>query len=48
MKFRTLKSSNIEGAHFDPATGTRYVVLEANYGYSTGITRGGQLFLRSD
>lgn len=22
MKFRTLKSSNIEGAHFDPATGT--------------------------
>ena len=28
---------------FDPATGTRYIALEANYGYSAGITNAGRL-----
>jgi len=33
---------------FDPATGTRYVALEANYGYSAGITNAGRIFKRLD
>jgi hypothetical protein len=34
--------------HFDNNTGTRYVNLEANYGYSVGITMGGSIFKRTD
>lgn len=34
--------------YFDPGTGTRYVALEANYGYSTGITNAGRVFKRLD
>ncbi len=29
--------------HYDNNTGTRYLNLEANYGYSTGITTGGRI-----
>ena len=32
----------------DPATGTRYVTLECNYGYSAGITNGARLVKRLD
>lgn len=33
---------------YDPATGTRYVALEANYGYSAGITNAGRIIKRTD
>lgn len=33
---------------YDPLTACRYVVLEANYGYSAGITLGGSIIKRTD
>lgn len=33
---------------FDPLSGTRYVALEANYGYSAGITNGARIIKRTD
>jgi hypothetical protein len=33
---------------YDPATGTRYMALECNYGYSTGITNGARIIKRDD
>lgn len=33
---------------YDPLTATRYIVLEANYGYSAGITNGGRIIKRTD
>jgi hypothetical protein len=33
---------------YDPTTGTRYMCLEANYGYSVGITNGGRIINRTD
>ena len=33
---------------YDPATGTRYIALECNYGYSAGITLGGRIIKRTD
>jgi hypothetical protein len=33
---------------YDNATGTRYVALEANYGYSVGLSNGGRLLKRTD
>jgi len=33
---------------YDPLTGTRYVALECNYGYSVGITNGARLIGRTD
>lgn len=33
---------------YDNATGTRYVVLEANYGYAAGLTQGARLYGRTD
>lgn len=34
--------------HYDENTGTSYMNLEANYGYSTGITNGARLYKRAD
>lgn len=34
--------------HFDNNTGTRYINLEANYGYSVGISNGGRIIKRTD
>lgn len=34
--------------HFDNNTGTRYVNLEANYGYSVGLSNGGRIIKRTD
>jgi len=34
--------------HFDNNTGTRYLNLEANYGYSVGLSTGGRLLKRTD
>lgn len=34
--------------YYDNSTGTRYVVLECNYGYSAGITNGARLYGRTD
>jgi hypothetical protein len=34
--------------YYDNASGTRYKILEANYGYSTGITNGGRILKRTD
>jgi hypothetical protein len=33
---------------YDPATGTRYLTLECNYGYSAGITNGARIIKRTD
>ena len=33
---------------YDPATGTRYMAIECNYGYSTGITNGARIIKRTD
>lgn len=33
---------------YDAATGTRYLSIEANYGYSVGITQGGRILGRTD
>lgn len=33
---------------YDPATGTRYLALECNYGYSAGITNGARIIKRTD
>lgn len=33
---------------YDNAAGTRYVVLEANYGYAAGLTQGARLYKRND
>lgn len=33
---------------FDPLTGTRYIGLEANYGYAVGITNGARIIKRTD
>lgn len=33
---------------YDPATGTRYVCIECNYGYSAGITNGARIVKRTD
>lgn len=33
---------------YDNATGTRYVALEANYGYSAGLTNAGRIIKRTD
>ncbi len=33
---------------YDPLTGTRYVCLECNYGYSAGITNGARIVKRTD
>lgn len=33
---------------YDPLTGTRYMGLEANYGYAVGITNGGRIIKRTD
>jgi hypothetical protein len=33
---------------YDPITGTRYIAMEANYGYSAGITNGGRIIKRTD
>jgi hypothetical protein len=35
-------------AHYDNATGSRYINLEANYGYSVGISNGGRVLKRLD
>jgi hypothetical protein len=35
-------------AHYDENSGNRYVNLEANYGYSVGITHGGRVLKRLD
>lgn len=34
--------------HFDNNTGTRYINIEANYGYSVGISNGARLLKRTD
>ena len=34
--------------YYDPLTACRYVALEANYGYSAGITLGGTIIKRTD
>lgn len=34
--------------YYDPLTGTRYLAIEANYGYSAGITNGGRILKRTD
>jgi hypothetical protein len=34
--------------YYDPLTGTRYLNLECNYGYSVGITNGGRIIKRLD
>jgi hypothetical protein len=34
--------------HYDPNTGTEYVNLECNYGYAVGISKGAELFVRTD
>lgn len=34
--------------HFDNNTGTRYINLECNYGYSVGLSNGGRLIKRTD
>jgi hypothetical protein len=34
--------------HYDENTGTRYINLEANYGYTTGITNAGRIIKRAD
>ncbi len=34
--------------HFDNNTGTRYLNLEANYGYAVGLSNGGRLLKRTD
>lgn len=34
--------------HFDNNTGTRYINLEANYGYTVGISNGGRIIKRTD
>jgi hypothetical protein len=33
---------------YDNATGTRYIALEANYGYSAGLTNAGRIVKRTD
>jgi len=33
---------------YDPLTGQRYIAIEANYGYSAGITNGGRIIKRTD
>ena len=33
---------------YDPLTGQRYIAIEANYGYSAGITQGGRVIKRTD
>lgn len=33
---------------YDPLTGQRYIALEANYGYSAGITQGARVIKRTD
>lgn len=33
---------------FDPLTGTRYVALEANFGYAVGISNGARILKRTD
>ena len=33
---------------YDPATGTRFMALECNYGYSAGITNGARIIKRDD
>jgi hypothetical protein len=33
---------------YDPLTGTRYMALECNYGYSAGITNGARIIKRTD
>lgn len=33
---------------FDPLSGTRYLALECNYGYSAGITNAGRIIKRTD
>jgi hypothetical protein len=35
-------------AHYDENTGNRFINLEANYGYSVGISNGGRVFKRLD
>ena len=35
-------------AHYDPNTGSRYVNLEANYGYSVGVSNAGRVIKRLD
>lgn len=34
--------------HYDPNTGTRYVNLEANYGFSVGISNGARIIKQTD
>lgn len=34
--------------HYDNNTGTRYVNLEANYGYAVGLSNGGRILKRTD
>lgn len=34
--------------HFDNNTGTRYINLEANYGYSVGLSNGGRIIKQTD
>lgn len=34
--------------HYDPNTGSMYVNLECNYGYSVGISKGAEIFSRLD
>jgi hypothetical protein len=34
--------------YYDPLTGTRYLAMECNYGYSAGITNGGRILKRTD
>lgn len=35
-------------SHYDENTGTKYINLEANYGYSVGISNGARLYKRND
>jgi len=35
-------------SHYDENTGTKYLNLEANYGYATGITNGARVYKRLD
>jgi hypothetical protein len=35
-------------SHYDENTGTKYINLEANYGYSVGISNGCRVLKRAD